>query len=227
MCCVQTGCSPGFNPPLSLLPQSSRRWCVLLLDASRGHIHTRMDFFKDEKTASRGEEPRNSLSVSSIVEAQRATEKKQTFDLLCPGVSHRFQASSEAEADDWVAAVKNLIVYRKDVHHSSPTSLTLPMLSVHSQPHHCFPTLTDNAVTSTPIPVSPERRPVPQTSLSSSMEAAAQNPFPSPNSSSDSSSLHSASTGSVEGHNRPALVAAEPAPEQSKHYVHWFACTLQ
>lgn len=186
---------------------------MLLLDASRGHAHTRMDFFKDEKTASRREEPRNSLSVSSIVEAQRATEKKQTFDLLCPGVSHRFQASSEAEADDWVAAVKNLIVYRKDVHHSS---LTLPVLSVHSQPHPNLPTPPDHVATSTPIPVTPERRPILQTSSSSAMEAAAQNPFPSPNSSSDSSSLHSASTGSVEGHSRPVLVA-EPPPEQSKH----------
>ena len=194
---------------------------MLLQDASNGH--TRMDFFKDEKTAARGEEPRNSLNVSSIVEAQRATEKKQTFDLLCPGVSHRFQASSEAEADDWVTAVKNLIVYRKDVQSSSPSSssLTLPVLSV--QPHPNLPTPPEQASISTPIPVTPERRPVLRTS--SSMEATTQSPFPSPNSSSDSSSLHSASTSSAEGHSRSLLVA-EAAPEQSESYKHHTSSSL-
>lgn len=183
---------------------------MLLQDASRGF--TRMDFFKDEKTASRGEEPRNSLNVSSIVEAQRATEKKQTFDLLCPGVSHRFQTSSEAEADEWVTAVKNLIVYRKDDLRSSSSSLILSQLNV--QHHPSLPTPPEQVFTSTPIPVTPERRPVLQ-ATSTLMEANPQHPFPSPNSSSDCSSVHSTSTGSGEGQHHSVLVA-EGAPEQSE-----------
>lgn len=184
---------------------------MLVQDASRGH--TRMDFFKDEKTASRGEEPRNSLSVSSIVEAQRATEKKQSFDLLCPGVSHRLQASSEAEADEWVTVVKELIVYRKDDQHSSTSSLTIPELNAH--PHPNLPTPPEQ-VFSNPIPVTSGRRPVLKTFSSSPMEATPQHPFPSPNSSSDSSSQHSTSTCSAEGQNRSVL-AAEATPEQSEH----------
>ena len=54
--------------------QNAKRWCVLVTDLSTGN--TRMDFFRDEKSASKGEQCRNSLNVASVVEAQRVTGKE-------------------------------------------------------------------------------------------------------------------------------------------------------
>ena len=160
-----------------------------------------MDFFRDEKSASKGEQCRNSLNVASVVEAQRVTEKRQTFELLCPGVSHRFQANSEAETDDWVADIKNLIVYRKDT--SPSRSLSLPATTHHHpyNPHSNLPTPpeTQGYLMSAPIPVGSHKQSV---FFRSNSQDSPHNPFPSPNSSGDSSSLNSMSTGSMETHNR-------------------------
>jgi hypothetical protein len=191
--------------PLKDSMLSAKRWCVLVKDLTTGS--TRMDFFRDEKASTKGEQCRNSLNVASVVEAQRVTEKKQTFELLCPGVSHRFQANSEAEADDWVSDIKSLIVYRKDT--SPPArSFSLPTPNLHQpyNPHANLPTPpdTNGYLTSPPIPVNLHKRP---TYLRSSSTDSPQHPFPSPNSSGDSSSLNSASTGSMEIHSRFMLAS--------------------
>lgn len=74
-----------------------------------------LEHFKDEKSWSRREPSKGFINVQEIVEVIRIQDKKQTLELLCPGVGYRLMAYSEADADDWVEAIKKLIVYRKDV----------------------------------------------------------------------------------------------------------------
>lgn len=74
-----------------------------------------LEHFKDEKSWSRREPSKGFINVQEIVEVIRVQDKKQTLELLCPGIGYRLMAYSEADADDWVEAIKKLIVYRKDV----------------------------------------------------------------------------------------------------------------
>ena len=89
----------------------NKKWFVLRQDITQGYCV--LEYFKDEKSASKREPPKGFINVRDIVEVERVPDKKQTFELLCPGVAHRLMANSEAEADDWAAALRQLIVYRK------------------------------------------------------------------------------------------------------------------
>jgi len=52
--------------------------------------------------------------MEEVVEVQRTMDKKQTFEILCPGVGHKLTASSDAEADEWVEIMRKLKSYRKE-----------------------------------------------------------------------------------------------------------------
>ena len=52
--------------------------------------------------------------MEQVVEVQRTSDKKQTFEILCPGTGHKFTANSEAEADEWVNILHKLKSYRKE-----------------------------------------------------------------------------------------------------------------
>ena len=73
-----------------------------------------LEYFKDEKSWIRREPPKGFINVRDIVEVLRVHDKRQTLELLCPGVGYRLMANSEADADDWADVVRKLIVYRKD-----------------------------------------------------------------------------------------------------------------
>ena len=73
-----------------------------------------MDIYKDEKAASKGEPTKGCIKMEQVVEVQRTNDKKQTFEILCPGIGHKFVANSEAEADDWVNVLHKLKSYRKE-----------------------------------------------------------------------------------------------------------------
>ena len=186
-----------------------------------------LEYFKDEKSASRREPPKGFINVRDIVEVERLADKKQTFELLCPGVAHRLMANSEAEADDWAAALRQLIVYRKgDLQtlslqrilsqggNTSPLSSSPPsapmVTSTFSSPlphplmippnthtvstdaqshsphvHHTFPTPPESIVTTMPA-VGPTQQPH---VLQKQGSHDGINPYPSPPSSSDGSSV--------------------------------------
>ncbi len=74
-----------------------------------------LEYFKDERSWTRREPPKGFINVRDIVEVMRVPDKRQTIELLCPGIGYRLMANSEADADDWAEAVRRLIVYRKDV----------------------------------------------------------------------------------------------------------------
>lgn len=95
---------------LCLLLQEKRRWFVLKREARQ----YRLDIFKDEKAASKGEPMKGCILMEQVVEVQRVNDKKQTFEILCPGTGHKFIANSEAEADEWVNILHKLKSYRKD-----------------------------------------------------------------------------------------------------------------
>ena len=74
----------------------------------------RLDFYKDEKAASKGEQPKGSILMEEVVEVQRTMDRKQSFEILCPGVGHKLTANSDAEADEWVEIMRKLKSYRKE-----------------------------------------------------------------------------------------------------------------
>jgi len=74
----------------------------------------RLDFYKDEKAASKGEQSKGAILMEEVVEVQRTMDKKQTFEILCPGIGHKLTASSDAEADEWVEIMRKLKSYRKE-----------------------------------------------------------------------------------------------------------------
>lgn len=203
----------------------NKKWFVLRQDITQGYCV--LEYFKDEKSASKREPPKGFINVRDIVEVERVPDKKQTFELLCPGVAHRLMANSEAEADDWAAALRQLIVYRKgDLQtlslqrimsqggNTSPLSSSPPsapmVTSTFSSPlphplmippnthtvstdaqsrsphiHHTFPTPPESIVTTMPAVVSTQQPHV----LQKQGSHDGINPYPSPPSSSDGSSV--------------------------------------
>lgn len=93
-----------------LLLQEKRRWFVLRREAAE----YRLDVYKDEKAASKGEPTKSCIKMEQVVEVQRTNDRKQTFEILCPGTGHKFTANSEAEADEWVNILHKLKSYRKE-----------------------------------------------------------------------------------------------------------------
>lgn len=96
-----------------------------------------IEIFKDEKAAARMESPKGFINVHDIVKVHRITERKQSFEILCPGLGYRFMANSDVEADEWVYAIQGLILYRKEPAlgtslHTQPVAITPPH-------HHTLP----------------------------------------------------------------------------------------
>ena len=74
-----------------------------------------LEYYKDEKAATKGADSiKGFINVHDIVDVRRVPDKKQTFEILCPGVGYRLIANSEVEADEWTDALKKLTLYRKD-----------------------------------------------------------------------------------------------------------------
>ena len=85
-----------------------------------------LEYFKDEKSAARGDQSRGFINIHKVIEIQRVADKKQMFELLCPGLSYRLAAGSDMEANEWVEAIKkfSLPVY----HHDDMRTLSLQHL---------------------------------------------------------------------------------------------------
>ena len=200
--------------------QDRKRWYVLRRDIARGSCL--IEIFKDERAAARFESPKAAINVHDIVEVHRVVERKQSFELLCPGLGYRFMANSDVEADEWVASIRALILYRRQPPlfsstlpgHTQPVAISP---SAHTLPPHS--SLTDtgslhrsHSYTSPSLPTPPDVPTSPATQLSSrsfnrgnSTELVPlPGPFysfpppPSPPSSSSGSSMASGSNASYE-----------------------------
>ena len=93
--------------------QERKKWFVLRQDHRRGYCI--LENYKDEKSALKGETPKGFVNVFDVVEVLRLSDKKQCFQLLCPGIAHRLMANSEAEADEWADCIRKQILYRRDI----------------------------------------------------------------------------------------------------------------
>lgn len=62
----------------------------------------------------KGEHPKGFINIFDVVEVMRISDKKQCFQLLCPGVAHRLMASSESEADEWADCIRKQILFRRE-----------------------------------------------------------------------------------------------------------------
>ena len=98
---------------LLIVSQERKRWYILRRDLAQGYCL--LEYYKDEKAAAKGANSiKGFINVHDVVDVRRVAEKKQTFEILCPGVGYRLMANSEVEADEWTDALKKLILYRKD-----------------------------------------------------------------------------------------------------------------
>lgn len=113
--------------------QDRKRWYVLRQEVGGSCI---LEYFKDEKAAAKGEQARGFINIHKVIEIQRMTEKKQTFELLCPGLSYRLAASSEVEANEWVEAIKR--TSSLGYHHDDLRTLSLHRLNTVPPPLHTF-----------------------------------------------------------------------------------------
>ena len=114
--------------PFKTSTQDRKRWYILRQDVAQGYCV--LEYYKDEKTASKGDAPKGFINVHDVVEVNRVRDKKQTFEILCPGVGYKLMANSEAEADEWAATLQKLTLYRRD----NTKSLSLQRVS--SSPAH-------------------------------------------------------------------------------------------
>lgn len=185
-----------------------------------------LEYYKEEKSAAKGEAPKGFINVHDVVEVQRVTDKKHMFEILCPGVGHRLMANSEVEADEWTDALRKLILYRKDTvslaqaHSQSSVNQSYPPSTASVSPKHLpphslaipTPSLYPNTSTEPPhphsihhnLPTPPEctsSPPIPsiiQPSMQRQRSVEAVPTLPSPSTSSDSSSMCSSSNASCD-----------------------------
>ena len=73
-----------------------------------------LEFYKDEKSACRGDTPKGFINIRDVVTVRRVVERRQCFEILCPGLGYRLIANSELEADEWTQAISRLICYKRD-----------------------------------------------------------------------------------------------------------------
>lgn len=109
---LQCTCAYTTCPILSFISQERKRWYILRQDLTQGYCV--LEYYKDEKTAGKGEAPKGFINVYDVVAVQRVPDKKQMFEILCPGVAYRLIANSDLEANEWTQALSSLILYRKD-----------------------------------------------------------------------------------------------------------------
>ena len=265
----------GFLPlSCSLYLQDRKKWYVLRQDMAQGYCL--LEFYRDEKSATKGESPKGFINILDVVEVERLREKKQTFELLCPGVAHRLVANSEAEADEWAEVIRKLILYRRDDFRSlslpRPVSSTTPFpasLSLTRQltplsssppvnvvfpqnppstthtlviPHPTHHPIRSDAFTFSPSPshlasftLVPNSYPTPPDTVVSTalpaqnhptttqrqVSADSGNPFPSPPSSSDSSSMCSGSNVSFDS---ASVMDGDTDTQNSKSVCYHYHC---
>ena len=194
--------------------QDRKRWYVLTQDVTGGVCL--IEIYKDERAAARNEPAKASINVHDIVKVHRVVERKQSFEVLCPGIGYRFMANSDVEADEWVTSLGGLILYRRDpaalpVTHTQPVAIshTLPTcpLVMDTAPVQRSQSATFHPHTTLPTPPDVATSPTAQHlshSLSRRYSTELSAPFcsfpppPSPPSSSSSSSMASGSNASYE-----------------------------
>lgn len=126
--------------------QDRKRWYVLRHDLAQHSCL--LEIYKDEKTASRPEPPKTFINVHDVVEVHRIIERKQSFEILCPGIGYKFMANSDVEADEWVEALRKLILYRRDTSFTAAATQPPPpsVLGAHTQPMAIAPPRTPSAI---------------------------------------------------------------------------------
>lgn len=194
---------------------------MLRQDVARGACF--IEVFKDEKAAARNESPKSLINVHDIVEVRRVVDRKQSFEVLCPGLGYRFMANSDVEADEWVQTVRGLILYRRDSIHAThfpfvPSRLTQPVSISHSAPSHPHTSTLPHMSPSSPYPLTTNFPTPPESSTSPATLPSCHSmlrqcstdsvpflppsysfpPLPSPPSSSSESSMASGSNASFE-----------------------------
>lgn len=169
------------------------------------------------------ESPKSLINVHDIVEVHRVVDRKQSFEVLCPGLGYRFMANSDVEADEWVHSIRGLILYRRDATHSThfpfmPSRLTQPVSISHSPQPHMHANTLPHLSPSSPYPIHTNLPTPPESSTSPATlpsyrsmhrQCGAESvpflspsysfpPLPSPPSSSSESSMASGSNASFE-----------------------------
>ena len=176
----------------SIFCQDRKRWYVMRRDVPSGSCL--IEIFKDERAAARMESPKAAINVHDIVQVHRVVERKQSFELLCPGLGYRFMANSDVEADEWVTRIRGLILYRKETPslsstlpcHTQPVAISQ---SARTMPPHS--SLSDSgslhrshSYTSSSLPTPPDLASSPSTHLSSRSFSRGNStelvPFPGP-----------------------------------------------
>ena len=114
--------------------QDRKRWYILRQDLTQGH-QVILEFYKDEKAASKGDTPKGFINIHDVVTVQRVIDKKQSFEILCPGIGYRLMANSELEADEWTEAIRNHISYKRD---DGTKSLSLTRVQGSASHNHFF-----------------------------------------------------------------------------------------
>ncbi len=129
--CLKTQflCAPSIIW-LFVFLQERKRWYILRQDLAQGFCV--LEYYKDEKTATKGEPPKGFINVYDVVAVKRVPDKKQMLEILCPGVAYRLSANSDLEATEWTQTLSKLILYRKD--NIKPHSLS--MRRIPSSPTH-------------------------------------------------------------------------------------------
>ena len=111
-----------YNRAIDCLTQERKRWYILRRDLAEGYCL--LEYYKDEKAAAKGADSiKGFINVHDVVDVRRVPDKKQMFEILCPGVGYRLVANSEVEADEWTDALKKLTLYRKDSANQKTLSL--------------------------------------------------------------------------------------------------------
>ncbi|XP_019849803.1 PREDICTED: uncharacterized protein LOC109580748 isoform X1 [Amphimedon queenslandica] len=98
-----------------------KRWFVLRHDYGQGYCF--LEHYKDEKTALKGDPPKGFINVLQVVDIRKAQDKRQCFELLCPGIAHRLMANSQSEADEWVDSIRKMCIYQGEDSNGKALSL--------------------------------------------------------------------------------------------------------
>ncbi len=98
-----------------MFAQDKKQWYVLRQDPE-AQSRVVLEYYKDERAASKGDAPKGVINIRDVVlvHRYRVADKKQSFEILCPGIGYRLMANSELEADEWTSAIQSHICYKRD-----------------------------------------------------------------------------------------------------------------
>lgn len=71
----------------------------------------------------KGDPPKGFINVLQVVDIRKAQDKRQCFELLCPGIAHRLMANSQSEADEWVDSIRKMSIYQGEDSNGKALSL--------------------------------------------------------------------------------------------------------